>query len=57
MVMRLPAAFTFVKLLGVEPEVGAEIELTYTVGALSEIPYEKTDTFKLPFPFLLRILR
>ncbi len=35
------------KLLGVEPEVGAEIELTYTVGALSEIPYEKTDTFTL----------
>ena len=35
------------KLLGVEPEVGAEIELTYTVGALSEMPYEKTDTFAL----------
>lgn len=35
------------KLLGVEPEVGAEIELTYTVGALSEMPYEKTDTFTL----------
>ena len=34
-------------LLGVEPEVGAEIELTYTVGALSEMPYEKTDTFTL----------
>ena len=35
------------KLLGVEPEMGAEIELTYTVGALSEMPYEKTDTFTL----------
>ena len=35
------------KLLGVEPEVGAEIELTYTVGALSQMPYEKTDTFTL----------
>lgn len=35
------------KLLGVEPELGAEIELTYTVGALSEMPYERTDTFTL----------
>lgn len=35
------------KLLGVEPEIGAEIELTFTVGALSEMPYEKTDTFTL----------
>lgn len=35
------------KLLGVEPELGAEIELTYTVGALSEMPYEKTDIFTL----------
>lgn len=35
------------KLLGVEPKVGAEIEMTYTVGALSEMPYEKTDTFTL----------
>ena len=35
------------KLLGVEPEVGVEIEMTYTVGALSEMPYEKTDTFTL----------
>ncbi len=35
------------KLLGVEPEVGAEIEMTYTVGSLSEMPYEKTDTFTL----------
>lgn len=35
------------KLLGVEAELGAEIELTYTVGTLSEMPYEKTDTFTL----------
>lgn len=35
------------ELLGVEPKVGAEIELTYTVGALSQSPYEKTDTFIL----------
>ena len=35
------------KLLGVEAELGAEIKLTYTVGALSEMPYEKTDTFTL----------
>lgn len=35
------------KLLGVEPEVGVEIELTFTVGALSETPYEKTDSFTL----------
>ncbi len=35
------------KLLGVEPELGAEIELTYTVGALSEMPYEKADVFTL----------
>ncbi len=35
------------KLLGVEPESGAEIELTCTVGALSEMSYEKTDTFTL----------
>lgn len=35
------------KLLGVEQELGTEIELTYTVGALSEKPYEKTDTFTL----------
>ena len=35
------------KLLGVEPEVGTEIELTYTVGALSESPFEKTDIFTL----------
>lgn len=35
------------KLLGIEPELGKEIKLTYTVGALSERPYEKTDTFTL----------
>ena len=35
------------KRLGVEPELGAEIELTYTVGPLSQMPYEKTDTFIL----------
>ena len=35
------------KRLGVEPELGVEMELTYTVGALSEMPYEKTDTFTL----------
>lgn len=35
------------RLLGVEPELGAEIELTYTVGALSEMPYEETDIFTL----------
>ena len=35
------------KLLGIDPELGAEIELTYTVGALSQMPYEKTDTFTL----------
>lgn len=35
------------KLLGIEPKAGAEIELTYTVGTLSQMPYEKTDTFTL----------
>ena len=35
------------KLLGVAPELGADIELTYTVGSLSATPYEKTDTFTL----------
>lgn len=35
------------KLLGVEPELGTEIELTYTVGVLSGMSYEKTDTFTL----------
>lgn len=35
------------QLLGVEPTVGAEVSLTYTVGPLSEGPYEKTETFTL----------
>ena len=35
------------KLLGAAPELGADIELTYTVGSLSATPYEKTDTFTL----------
>ena len=35
------------KLLDVAPELGAEIELTYTVGSLSAMPYEKTDRFTL----------
>ena len=35
------------KLLGVAPELGAEIELSFTVGSLSAMPYEKTDTFTL----------
>lgn len=34
-------------LLGVKPELGAEIELTYTVGTSTETTYEKTDTFTL----------
>lgn len=35
------------KLLGVAPELGAEIELSFTVGSLSAMPYEKTDRFIL----------
>ena len=35
------------KLLGVAPELGAEIELSFTVGSLSAMPYEKTDRFTL----------
>lgn len=35
------------QLLGVEPTVGAEISLTYTVGPLSDRPYEQTETFTL----------
>lgn len=35
------------KLLGVKPKLGARIELTYTVGALTGEEYEKTDTFNL----------
>ena len=35
------------KLLGIEPKLGAEIELTYTVGTSNGMSYEKTDTFTL----------
>lgn len=35
------------KLLGVEPELGAEIPLTYTVGDQEQSAYEKSDTFTL----------
>lgn len=35
------------KLLGVEPKLGAKIELTYTVGLFTNETYEKTDTFNL----------
>lgn len=35
------------KLLGVEPKLGAQITLTFTVGDKSQIAYEKTDTFTL----------
>lgn len=35
------------KLLGVEPELGAEITLTYMVGDKNQLSYEKTDTFTL----------
>ena len=35
------------KLLGIQPELGAEITLTYTVGDKSQLSYEKTDTFTL----------
>ncbi len=35
------------KRLGIEPELGAEIELTFAVGILSEMSYEKTGTFTL----------
>ena len=35
------------KLLGVQPKLGEEIKLTYTVGSSSATPYEKTDTFTL----------
>lgn len=35
------------RLLGIEPELGAEITLTYTVGDQNQISYEKTDTFTL----------
>ena len=35
------------KLLGIQPELGAKITLTYTVGDQSQLSYEKTDTFTL----------
>ncbi len=35
------------ELLGIKPEIGAKIELTYTVGFTSETNYDKTDTFTL----------
>ena len=35
------------KLLGIEPELGAEITLTYTVGDKNQTAYEKTGTFTL----------
>lgn len=34
-------------LLGIKPELGAEIELTYMVGTSTEMAYKKTDTFIL----------
>lgn len=35
------------KMLGIQPKLGTEIEITYTVGILSDRPYQKTDTFIL----------
>ena len=35
------------KLLGITPEVGAQIKLTWTVGNQNSLSYEKTDTFTL----------
>lgn len=35
------------KLLDIEPELGAEITLTYSVGDKSQTAYEKTETFTL----------
>lgn len=35
------------ELLGIEPKLGSEISLTYTVGAYTGLEYEKTDTFIL----------
>lgn len=35
------------KLLGIEPELGAKVELTYLAGGFDENSYEKTDTFTL----------
>ena len=35
------------KLLGIHPELGVEITLTYTIGDKSQLSYDKTDTFTL----------
>ena len=35
------------KLLGIQPELGTKITLTYTVGDKNQLSYEKTDTFTL----------
>ena len=35
------------RLLGVEPTLGAQVTLTFTVGDKSQTAYEKTDTFTL----------
>ena len=35
------------KLLGIQPELGAKVTLTYTVGDQNQLSYEKTDTFTL----------
>ena len=35
------------KLLGIAPELGTEITLTYTVGDKNQTSYDKTDTFTL----------
>lgn len=35
------------KLLGITPEVGTQITLTWTVGSQDSLSYEKTDTFTL----------
>ena len=35
------------KLLGIQPELGTKITLTYTVGDQNQLSYEKTDTFTL----------
>ena len=42
-------------LLGIEPELGAEVTLTFTVGDQYQYAYDKTDTFTL-VPQPLRIL-
>ena len=35
------------KLLGIEPKLGVQIPLTFTVGDKNQVSYEKTDTFTL----------